>query len=269
MIYYKTDEEIEGIRKSCMVVSNALALAGSMLRPGVTGVELDKAAEEYIRDQGGVPVFKGFNGFPGSLCISINEQVVHGIPSVEPIKAEDIVTIDCGVELGGYVGDSAFTYALGSVPVETIELLSVTRTSLVLGIEQAREGNRTGDIGFAIQDYAERKHGYGIVRELVGHGVGKYLHEAPEIPNYGKRGKGIKIKTGLVIAIEPMVNAGSRQVRTLSDGWTIVSKDKSPSAHYEHTIAVQKSGPEMLSDHSFAEEVCKNNPELQEISLKS
>lgn len=269
MIYYKTIEEIEKIEASCLIVSKALALAGSLLRPGITGKELDSQAEAFIRDYGGIPVFKGFNGFPGSLCISINEQVVHGIPSDAPIQDGDIVSIDCGVNLNGFVGDSAFTYAVGEVDPEVFELLCVTRTALHLGIEQARVGSRIGDIGFAIQDYAERQHKYGVVRELVGHGVGMSLHEPPEVPNYGKRGRGIQIKEGLVIAIEPMINLGTRQVKTLSDGWTIVSKDMKASAHYEHTLAVLAEGPRALSNHSFAEEACKNNPELQEISLKN
>jgi len=269
MIYYKTAEEIEKIRASCLIVSKTLALAGSLIKPGITGLELDRQAEQFIRDSGGIPVFKGFNGFPGSLCISINEQVVHGIPSKEPIKAGDIVSVDCGVKLDGFVGDSAFTFAVGEVATETIELLSVTRKALQLAIDQAREGNRIGDIGFAVQDYAERVHRYGVVRELVGHGVGIDLHEPPEVPNFGKRGKGIKIKEGMVIAIEPMINLGKRQVRTLADGWTIVSRDRTPSAHYEHTLAILQDGPDVLSDHRYAEEACKNNPELQEISLKN
>lgn len=269
MIYYKTAEEIEKIRASCLIVSKTLALAGSLIRPGITGLELDRQAEQFIRDSGGIPVFKGFNGFPGSLCISINEQVVHGIPSKEPIKDGDIVSVDCGVNLDGFIGDSAFTFAVGEVDPATLELLSVTRTALDMGIANAREGQRIGDIGYAVQDYAERVHRYGVVRELVGHGVGIELHEPPEVPNYGKRGKGIQIKEGMVIAIEPMINLGKRQVRTLADGWTIVSKDRTPSAHYEHTVAVLRSGPDVLSDHSYAEEASKNNPELQEISLKS
>ena len=269
MIYYKTAEEVEKIRASCLIVSKTLALAGSLLKPGITGLELDRQAEQFIRDSGGIPVFKGFNGFPGSLCISINEQVVHGIPSKEVIKSGDIVSVDCGVNLDGFISDCAFTYAVGEVDPATLELLSVTRTALKLGIDQAREGSRIGDIGFAVQDYAERVHRYGVVRELVGHGVGIELHEPPEVPNFGKRGKGIKIKEGMVIAIEPMINLGKRQVRTMADGWTIISRDKTPSAHYEHTVAVGKDGPDVLSDHSYAEEASKNNPELQEISLKS
>lgn len=269
MIYYKTTEEIEKIRASCLIVSKTLALAGSLLKPGVTGLELDRQAEQFIRDSGGIPVFKGFNGFPGSLCISINEQVVHGIPGKDPIKDGDIVSIDCGVNLDGYIGDAAFTFAVGEVAPATMELLRATRTALQLAIDQTRDGQRIGDIGFAVQDYAERMHSFGVVRELVGHGVGIELHEPPEVPNYGKRGKGIKIKEGMVIAIEPMINLGKRQVRTLSDGWTIVSRDRTPSAHYEHTVAVQKDGPDPLSDHRYAEDACKNNPELREISLKS
>lgn len=269
MIYYKTPEEIEKIRASCLIVSKTLALAGSLLKPGVTGKELDRQAEQFIRESGGIPVFKGFHGFPGSLCISINEQVVHGIPGDAPIEDGDIVSIDCGVNIDGFIGDAAFTFAVGNVSEETIKLLEVTRTCLKRGIDQAREGNRIGDIGFAVQDYAERQNGYGVVRELVGHGVGIDLHEPPEVPNYGKRGKGIKIKEGMVIAIEPMINLGKRQVRTLADGWTIISRDKKPSAHYEHTIAVSANGPDPLSDHSFADEASKNNPELQEISLKN
>jgi len=268
-IYYKTDEEIEIIRQNCLLVSKTLALAGSLLKEGAKGSEIDQKAEEFIRDHGAEPGFKGYRDFPNTLCISKNEVVVHGIPNDVPYKSGDIVSIDCGVYHHGYYGDAAYTFAIGDIPEETMKLLVVTKDSLYKGIEAAKRDGRLGDISYAIQQYTERVHGYSIVRELVGHGLGKNLHEKPEVPNYGKRGRGVKLQEGLVIAIEPMVNMGTRNIAQSQDGWTVFTRDKKPSAHYEHTIAVRNGTPDILSDHSFLEEAIEKNDELRKISLKS
>lgn len=269
MIFYKTDEEIELIRQSCLLVCKTLAQVGSMLQPGIKGAKLDKMAEEFIRDHQAKPAFKGYRGFPATLCYSLNDMVVHGIPADQELKDGDIVSVDCGVEWNGYFGDAAYTFAIGDVAEKTMQLLRVTHEALYKGIEQAVAGRRLGDIGFAIQNYVERLHGYGVVRELVGHGVGRELHESPEVPNYGQRGSGVKLKEGLVIAIEPMVNLGKKEVRTARDGWTVFAKDGKPSAHYEHTVAVGKTHADILSDHSFIEEAVRNNPNLKEIMLRT
>lgn len=265
MIYHKTAEEIELIRQSCLLVCKTLSHVASILKPGVSGTFLDKEAETLIRDHQAVPAFKGYRGFPGTLCISPNAQVVHGIPTDKALEDGDIVSVDCGVLLNGFYGDSAYTFAIGEVDAETLGLLSVTNASLYKGIEAAMPGKRVGDIGYAIQDFVERKHRYGVVRELVGHGIGKNLHEEPEIPNYGKRGRGPKLQEGLVIAIEPMVNMGRKEIVHGQDGWTVLSKDRKPSAHYEHTIAVQQDGADILSNHQMIELVIKQNPALHEI----
>jgi methionyl aminopeptidase len=267
MIYYKTDEEIELLRNSCLLVSKTLAHVGSMIRPGIKGSELDQAAETFIRDHGAVPGFKGYNGFPATLCMSLNEAVVHGIPSDAPLKEGDVVSIDCGVHMNDYFGDSAFTFALGDPGEAVMQLLRVTNTSLYRAIEAAVAGQRIGDIGFAVQDYVERQHNYSVVRELVGHGIGRNLHEEPEVPNYGKRGRGPKLKEGLVIAIEPMVNLGRKEVKQSQDGWTVVTRDGQVSAHYEHTVAVRKGKADILSDHTLVEEQVRKNPNLQEIGV--
>lgn len=265
MIYLKTQEEIERIRQSCLLVSATLAEVAKMLKPGITGKALDTHAEQFIRDHNGLPAFKGYNGFPNALCISVNEQVVHGIPSDKPFSEGDIVSIDCGVLMDGFYGDAAFTFAIGKIQEEVKRLLYTTLKSLYLGIDQAIAGNRMGDISHAIQDFTEKQHGYGVVRELVGHGIGRSLHEPPEVPNFGKKGTGMVLKEGLVIAIEPMINLGTRRVKQLKDGWTIITQDKKPSAHYEHTIAVQKDKAVCLSDHSIIEYSVKNNKELSGI----
>jgi methionyl aminopeptidase len=275
MTYYKTDEEIELIRQSCHLVCKTLAEVGSLLRPGISSEEIDRRAEEFIRDHRAVPAFKGYIGkvegaapFPGSLCVSLNDIVVHGIPSKNMIfKDGDIVSVDCGVQWNGFFGDAAYTFAIGDVAEPVMKLLRVTHASLYKGIAQAVAGNRLGDIGFAIQYHVERQHGYGIVRELVGHGVGKSLHEEPEVANYGKRGKGSKLKQGLVIAIEPMVNMGKKDVRTERDGWAVHAKDGKPSAHFEHTVAVGKKSADILSDHSYIEAAIRNNPNLKELTV--
>ncbi len=267
MIFYKTDEEIERIRTSSHLVCQALALVGEMLKPGVTGKKIDKAAEEFIRDNGGVPAFKGYKGFPATLCVSPNEFVVHGIPSDREFEEGDIVSVDCGVLKGGYFGDSAFTFAIGEVDESVMHLLRVTNTSLYKGIDNLQLGKRLGDVSFAIQDYVQREHNFAIVRELVGHGIGKSLHEEPEVPNYGKRGKGVKLLPGLVIAIEPMVNMIRKDVATIQDGWGVVSRDKKPSAHFEHTVALRETGPDILSDHSYIMAAISKNPNLKEIEV--
>ena len=246
MIYYKTEEEIELVRKSSLLVAKTHAEIAGLIKPGITTLALDKIAEEFIRDNGGVPAFKGYGGFPNTLCMSPNEQVVHGIPNDRSLENSEILSVDCGVVMNGYYGDSAFTYEVGEVDVETKKLLKVTKESLYKGIEQAVAGNRIGDIGYAVQQHAE-SFGYGVVRELVGHGVGKNLHESPEVPNHGRRGKGVMLKEGLVIAIEPMINMGNKRILQHNDGWTITTIDNKPSAHFEHTIVVRKGKAEILS----------------------
>ena len=252
MIVYKTEEEIELIRASAKVLAQAHGEVASLIKEGVTTRELDKRAEEFIRDNGGQPSFKGYNDFPYSLCISPNSVVVHGFPSDYTLKGGDIVSIDCGVFLNGYHSDSAYTYPIGEVEPEVLDLLAHTKQSLYLGIEQAVAGNRMGDVSYAIQSFVE-KQGYGVVRELVGHGLGKKLHERPEVPNYGKRGSGLKLQTGLVIAIEPMVNLGAKHIVQEKDGWTIRTKDKKPSAHFEHTVVVRKDKAEILTSFDYIE----------------
>ena len=250
MIYYKTEEEIDLIRESSLLVAKTLAEIAGLIKPGITTQALDEIAEEFIRDNGGMPAFKGYNGFPNTLCVSPNDQVVHGIPNGRALKDGDILSVDCGVVMNGYYGDSAFTYEVGEVDVQIKQLLKVTKESLYKAIEMAVAGNRVGDIGYAVQKHAE-SFGYGVVRELVGHGVGKNLHESPEVPNYGRKGKGILLKEGLVIAIEPMINMGERGIMQHNDGWTITTLDNKPSAHFEHTIVVRKGKAEILS--SFVE----------------
>ena len=250
MIYYKTEEEIELVRKSSLLVAKTHAEIAGLIKPGITTLALDKIAEEFIRDNGGIPAFKGYGGFPNTLCMSPNEQVVHGIPNDRVLEDGEILSVDCGVVMNDYYGDSAFTYEVGDVNVKIKQLLKVTKESLYKGIEQAVAGNRIGDIGYAVQQHAE-SFGYGVVRELVGHGVGQNLHESPEVPNYGRKGKGILLKEGLVIAIEPMINMGTKRIMQHNDGWTITTIDNKPSAHFEHTIVVRKGKAEILS--SFEE----------------
>tara|TARA_B100000674_G_scaffold37654_1_gene26278 strand:- start:199 stop:972 length:774 start_codon:yes stop_codon:yes gene_type:complete len=256
MIYYRSEEEIDLIRESSLLVAKTHAKISALIKPGVTTLQLDKIAEEFIRDNGGCPAFKGYSGFPNTLCTSINEQVVHGIPNDNPLNEGDIISIDCGVVMKGYYGDSAYTYEVGEVSKDVKNLLIRTKESLYKGIEQAVSGNRIGDIGFAIQAHVEQ-FGYGVVREMVGHGVGENLHEEPQVPNYGQRGRGIKLKEGMVIAIEPMVNLGTRRIKQLSDGWTIITADKKYSAHFEHTIVVRKGKAEVLSSFKEIEKKLK------------
>lgn len=264
-IIYKTDEEIELIRTNCLLVSKALTLVAELIGPGVSGRMIDEQAEQLIRDHGGIPGFKGLYDFPATLCVSSNEQVVHGIPYDKEFKDGDIVSVDCGVFMNDYYGDAAYTFCIGDVAEEIMELCRVTKASLAKGIEQAIAGKRIGDIGFAVQDYTERQHRYGVVRELVGHGVGRVLHEGPEVPNYGRRGKGVMMKEGLVIAIEPMINLGRKDVKSFDDG-TVVTKDGKPSAHYEHTVAVRKGKADILSNHAPIEAAILKNPNLKEVA---
>lgn len=256
MIYYKSEEEVEIVRESADILSRAHGEVASLVRPGIRTLDLDKRAEEFIKDHGGKPSFKGYNGFAYSLCISVNENVVHGFPGDYILKDGDIISVDCGVHYKGFHSDCAYTYPIGKVSDSIESLLRVTKESLYLGIEKAVLGNRIGDIGYAIQHHVE-ENGYTVVRELVGHGLGKNLHESPEVPNYGKRGKGPKIQEGLVIAIEPMVNLGARNIVQEADGWTIRTADKQPSAHFEHTVAIIDGKTEIITTHKYIEEVFK------------
>jgi methionyl aminopeptidase len=255
-INYKSVEEIELIRESSLLVSKTLGEIAKVIGPGVTTIELNKLAETYIRDNGGLPAFLNYHGFPFSLCISLNDQVVHGFPGKHVLVEGDLVSVDCGVILNKYYGDSAFTFAIGEVSDTVKKLMRVTRECLDLGVEKAIAGMRVGDIGYAVQEHAE-KNGFGVVKELVGHGVGTHLHEKPEVPNYGKRGSGIKLEEGMVIAIEPMINAGRAGVKFWDDGWTVSTSDKKPSAHYEHTVAVKKGKVDILSTFSYFDNFLK------------
>ncbi|MCE6988407.1 type I methionyl aminopeptidase [Dyadobacter sp. CY323] len=264
MIYLKTEEEISLIKDSAQVLGKAHGEVATWVKPGITTKKLDIVAEEYIRDFGGIPSFKGFNKFPASLCISVNEVVVHGIPGGYVLKDGDIVSIDCGVKLNGFHSDSAYTYPVGEVSAEVMDLLSATKKSLYKGIDQAIDGQRIGDIGHSIQSFVEER-GYTVVRELVGHGVGKDLHEGPEVPNYGKRGKGIRLREGMVLAIEPMINLGSKSVMQERDGWTIRTSDRKYSAHFEHTVVVRKGRPEILTTFDYIEKVTANTSLMVEV----
>jgi methionyl aminopeptidase len=252
MIYYKTEEEIDLIRKSSLLVGKTLAECAKRIKAGVSTLDLDKVAYEFIKDHGAEPGFLNYNGFPNSLCTSVNEQVVHGIPNDNPLEDGDIVSIDCGVLMNDFYGDSAYTFTIGEVAPEVLKLLEVTKESLYKAIATANTDSRLGDIGYAVQSYAE-SFGYGIVRELVGHGVGRNLHESPEVPNYGRRNNGLKLKEGLVLAIEPMVNLGRHHITQADDGWTIVTSDRLPSAHFEHTVVVRKGQAEVLSTFEYIE----------------
>lgn len=251
MIYYKTKEEIELMRKSALLVSSTLAEVAKYLKPGLTTLQLDAFIEGYMLENKAIPSFKNYRGFPNAACISVNEAVVHGIPGDYVLKEGDVISVDCGVILNGFHGDSAYTFALGEIPPEVMALMKITKKSLYAGIEKAIVGNRIGDIAYSIQQLTEKEHGYGVVRDLVGHGLGRNLHEDPQVPNYGKRGQGQKMKEGLVICIEPMINLGTREVNYRDDGWTVVTRDGSVSAHYEHVVLVKKEKADILS--SFEE----------------
>lgn len=257
MVYYKTDQEIELMRESNLLVSKTLAEIAKQIKPGISTKKIDKIAEEFIRDNGAKPGFLGYQEFPNTLCISVNNQVIHGLPSSYELKEGDIVSVDCGVYKNGFYGDSAYTFTIGEIDSKVSKLLEVTKEALYIGIQQAVEGNRVGDISYAIQQYA-KNYGYSVVREFVGHGVGKSLHEEPKVPNYGKRGKGKKLKKGIVLAIEPMINMGSKNIVKSKDGWTMSTADGMPSAHFEHSIAINKNKPDILSTFQYIEEVLNN-----------
>ncbi|MDN4166315.1 type I methionyl aminopeptidase [Cytophagales bacterium LB-30] len=256
MIYLKSAEEIAIIKESAEILGKVHGEIAKNIKKGVSTDVLDRIAEEFIRDHGGTPSFKGYNGFPYTLCVSLNENVVHGFPSKKPLDEGDIVSVDCGVFYKGFHSDSAYTHRIGTINTQTEKLLQVTEECLYKGIEQAIAGNRIGDIAFAVQQHAEN-NGFSVVRELVGHGVGKRLHEAPEVPNYGKRGKGVLLQEGMVLAIEPMINLGKRSVVQESDGWTIRTQDRLPSAHYEHTVVVRKNKAEVLTTFEYIKEALK------------
>ena len=262
MIIYKTDEQVEFMRKSALLVSKTLSEVAKMLKPGLTTLAIDKLAGEYIRDNHAVPSFLNYHGYPFNSCISVNDVVVHGFPSNNELKEGDIVSVDIGVILNGWHGDHAYTFAIGDPGKAVMQLIRVTKESLYKGIEKAIAGNRIGDIAFAIQEHTEKRHGYGVVRELVGHGLGKSMHEDPQVPNYGKRGSGPKLKEGLVLAIEPMINLGIKDIYTEDDGWTVRTKDGKPSVHFEHDVCVRKSRADVLSDYSPIEAAEKSNPNL-------
>ena len=253
MVHLKTEEEIQIIRESAQILGKAHSEIAKLVKPGVKTSTLDKVAEEFIRDHGGIPSFKNYGGFPATLCISVNEVVVHGFPGNYELKNTDIISVDCGVQFKGFHSDSAYTYPLEGADKEALLLLERTYESLYKGIEQAKAGNRMGDISYAIQSFVE-SFGYGVVRELVGHGVGKNLHEDPEVPNFGKRGKGVKLVSGMVIAIEPMINKGTKSVVQEKDGWTIRTADRKPSAHFEHMVAVFEDRTEVLTTHEYIEQ---------------
>ncbi|MTB50161.1 type I methionyl aminopeptidase [Lewinella sp. W8] len=263
---FKTPEEIERSRAACRLVCKTLTEVGKMLRPGLTGKEIDTFAETFIRDHGAVPGFKGLYGCPSTLLVSQNEEVVHGLPDEKQVfKDGDILSIDCGTIVDEFYGDAAYTFCVGDVEEATMELCRRTKHALYLGIDAARAGKRVGDISHAIQQFTERECGYGVVRELVGHGLGRSLHEAPDVPNFGRRGRGPQLKEGLIIAIEPMINMGKRDVASREDGWTIITRDGKPSAHYEHSVAITANGApaDLMSDHRPIEEAIRNNPNLK------
>lgn len=253
MIALRTNEEIALLKENALLVSRTLAEVGKRIKPGVTTLELDKLAETFIRDHGAEPAFLGYNGYPNTLCMSVNDVVVHGIPSTYQLREGDIVSVDCGTRYKGYYGDSAYTFGVGNISPAAAQLLMVTKESLYKGIAQAIDGNRIGDVAAAVQIHAEH-YGYGVVREMVGHGIGRNMHEAPEVPNFGKRGQGKTLKEGMVICIEPMINEGTRNVYLDRDGWTLHTDDHKLSAHFELTVCVRKGKPEVLSTFEYIEE---------------
>ncbi len=263
MIIYKTEAEVALMKQSALLVSKTLAEVAKVLKPGMNTLEIDKMCEQFVRDHHAIPSFKNYkNTYPFSICASVNDVVVHGFPNTTPLKEGDVVSIDLGVILNGWHGDHAYTFILGETNNEVLQLVKVTKESLYKGIEKAIVNNRIGDIAFAIQEHTEKKHGYGVVRELVGHGLGRSLHEDPQIPNYGKRGEGPKLKENLVIAIEPMINMGTKDVFTDEDGWTVRTKDGKPSVHFEHDVCVKRNQALILSDYSFIEAAEKANSNL-------
>lgn len=262
MIQYKTKAEIELMRESSLLVGRTLALVAAAIRPGMTTMKLNNMAEEFINDHQAKPSFKGYNGFPYACCISVNDAVVHGFPSKKELLSGDLVSVDIGVFKNGFHGDSAYTFGVGEVSTEIKKLMRVTKDSLYKGIEKAVSGNRTGDIAFAVQQFTERENGYGVVRDLVGHGLGRLLHEEPQVPNFGKRGTGAKLREGMVIAIEPMINMGTKDVFHDKDGWTIKTSDGKPSAHYEHDVSITTGKADILSSFADIEIAEKGNTNL-------
>src|SRR6201996_3339688 len=262
MIHYKTSSEVELMRQSALLVSKTLTEVAKILKPGITTMELDKLIGEFIRSNDAIPSFLNYRGYPFNSCTSVNDVVVHGFPNDQPLKEGDILSVDIGVYKQGYHGDHAYTFAIGDPGPEIRQLIRVTKESLYKGIEKAIAGNRVGDISYAIQEHTEKKQGYGVVRELVGHGLGKQMHEEPQVPNYGRRGTGAKLREGLVLAIEPMINLGRREVYTESDGWTVRTSDHQPSVHFEHDVCVKKGKADILSDYSIIEAAEKANPYL-------
>jgi len=262
MMIYKTNEQVEMMRQSALLVSKTLTEIATVLKPGITTLSIDKMIGEFVRDHHAVPSFLNYRGYPFNSCISVNDVVVHGFPGTNELKERDIISVDIGVILNSWHGDHAYTFAIGDPGEEVMQLIKVTKESLYKGIEKAVAGNRTGDIAFAIQEHTERKYGYGVVRELVGHGLGRHLHEDPQVPNYGKRGSGSKLKEGLVLAIEPMINLGKRDVYTEEDGWTVRTKDGKPSVHFEHDVCVRKGKADILSNYSTIEKAEEANPNL-------
>jgi methionyl aminopeptidase len=262
MIYYKTEAEIELLKQSALLVSKTLSEVAKLLKPGITTLFIDEFIGHFIKDHQAIPSFLNYSGYPFNSCISVNDVVVHGFPNNNELQEGDIVSIDIGVLKNQYHGDHAYTFAIGNPGEAVMKLMQVTKASLYKGIEKAVAGNRIGDISYAIQAYTEKEHGYGVVRELVGHGLGKNLHEDPQVPNYGKRGNGPKMKEGLVLAIEPMINMGTKDVFTESDGWTVRTKDKQPSVHFEHDVCVRKNKAQILSDYSIIEAAEQLNPHL-------
>jgi len=258
MIFLKSDEEIEFLRISNQIVAKTLAELAKIIEPGVSTMQLNNVADEFIRDNGAVPNFLNYGGFPYSICASVNEQIVHGFPSEKVFLEDgDIISVDCGALINGFHGDSAYTFCVGDVKPEIRDLLRTTKESLYKGIEQAEEGRRLGDVGSAIQTYCEER-GYSVVREMIGHGVGRKLHEAPEVPNYGRKGNGIMLKSGMTIAIEPMINLGSRHLVFEKDGWTTRTLDRKPSAHFEHSVAIRRGKADILSSFEYVEQVLGN-----------
>src|ERR1700730_2414538 len=262
MIYHKTKAEIELARESCLLVSKTLTETAKLLKPGVTTLSLDKFVGSFIRDHGASPSFLNYHGYPFNSCMSVNDVVVHGFPNENELKEGDIITIDIGVLKNGFHGDHAYTFSIGNPGAAVAQLIRVTKEALYKGIEKAIAGNRIGDISYAIQEHTEKKYGYGVVRELVGHGLGRSLHEDPQVAKYGKRGSGVKLHEGLILAIEPMINLGKREVYTEADGWTVRTVDHSVSVHFEHDVCVQKNKADILSDYSIIEEAERNNPNL-------
>ena len=262
MMKLKTNEEIELMRQSALLVSSALSEVAKVLKPGITTLSIDKMIGDFVKDYGGIPSFLNFHGYPFNSCISVNDVVVHGFPNTNELKEGDLVSIDIGIYKNGFHGDHAYTFLIGEQPQDVVQLVRITKESLYKGIEKAVSGNRVGDISFAIQEHTEKKHGYGVVRELVGHGLGKNMHEDPQVPNYGKRGNGPVMKEGLVLAIEPMINLGKKEVFTEKDGWTVRTVDGKPSVHFEHDVCIKKSKGDILSDYTDIEAAEKANPNL-------